>query len=94
MATHKSAEKRARQNIVRNARNRANLSALRTAVKKVREAIEKKDLTNIDALLKNAQSVIGKTKKKGTIHANNAARKTSRLARAVSKAKGYVPAAK
>lgn len=93
MATHKSAEKRARQNVVRNLRNRANLSAMRTAIKKVREAIEKKDLANIDALLREAQSVIGKTKKKGTIHANNAARKISRLAKAVSKAKGYVPAA-
>ena len=90
MATHKSAAKRARQTIVRNLRNRHNLSTMRTAIKKVRAAIEKKELTSLDALLREAQSVIAKTRKKGTIHANNAARKISRLALAVSKAKGFV----
>jgi len=94
MATHKSAAKRARQNTVRNLRNRHVLSTMRTAIKKVRAAIEKKDLANLDTLLREAQSVIGKTRKKGTIHANNAARKISRLAIAVSKAKGYVRPAK
>ena len=92
MANHVSAAKRARQNVKRNLRNRANISTMRTAIKKVREAVEKKDLTQIDALLRNAQSVIAKTRKKGAIHENNMARKISRLSKAVSKAKGYIPA--
>ena len=92
MATHKSAEKRARQNIKRNARNRANLSTMRTSIKKLRDAIEKKDVTTMDTLFKETQSIIALTKKKGAIHANNMARKISRLSKAVSKAKGYVPA--
>ncbi|MCA2958790.1 MAG: 30S ribosomal protein S20 [Silvanigrellales bacterium] len=90
MATHKSAEKRARQTIVRNLRNRHNLSTMRTAIKKVRDAIEKKDLANLNALLRTAQSVIAKTCKKGTIHHNTMARRIGRLAKAVSKAQGYV----
>jgi small subunit ribosomal protein S20 len=94
MATHKSAEKRARQNVKRNTRNRSNLSTMRTSMKKLRDAIEKKDVANLDNLLRETQSVIAKTHKKGAIHANNMARKISRLAAAVSKAKGYVPAPK
>ena len=39
MANHKSAKKRARQTIVRNARNTIKRSAMKTAVKKVRTAI-------------------------------------------------------
>jgi len=94
MATHKSAEKRARQNIVRNLRNRHNLSTMRTSIKKLRDAIEKKDVANLNALLRETQSVIAKTCKKGTIHHNNMARRIGRLANAVSKAQGYVPVAK
>jgi small subunit ribosomal protein S20 len=90
MATHKSAEKRARQNIKRNARNRSNLSSMRTCIKKLRDAIEKKDVANLDTLLRETQSHIALTKKKGAIHANNMARKISRLSKAVSKAKGYI----
>jgi small subunit ribosomal protein S20 len=67
---------------------------MRTAIKKVREAIEKKDLGNVTTLLRDAQSVIAKTCKKGTIHHNNMARRISRLAKAVSKAQGFVPTAK
>ena len=95
MATHPSAAKRARQNIVARLRNRQNLSQMKTAVRKVREAIEKKDTANLDALLRSAQSIIAKTWKKGTIHKNNMARKIGRLTVAVKKAQGYVaPTAK
>lgn len=88
MATHKSAAKRARQNVGRRARNRHNLSTMRTVTKKVREALEKKDLSQIDALFKEAQSVIAVTRRKGSIHANQAARRISRLALAINTAKG------
>lgn len=87
MAQHKSAQKRARQSETRRLRNRSNMSAMRTAIKKVTEAVAKKDFANIDALFTSAQSVIAKTKKKGAIHKNNMARRISRLAQFLNKAK-------
>jgi small subunit ribosomal protein S20 len=95
MATHKSAEKRARQSIKRRDRNRAILSEMKTAVRKVQDAIASKDLSQVDALFRAAQSTIAVTKRKGAIHANNMARRISRLFIQVKKAKGeHRPAAK
>ncbi|KAB8028554.1 30S ribosomal protein S20 [Fluviispira multicolorata] len=87
MANHISSEKRARQSEVRRLRNRANMSAMKTATKKVLEAVQKKDFSNIAELLRDAQSVIAKTRKKGTIHKNNMARRISRLTAYVNKAR-------
>jgi small subunit ribosomal protein S20 len=88
MATHKSAEKRARQTIVRNARNRQALSTMKTAIRKLREAIEAKQFDKLDTLFRETQSVIAVTRRKGVIHANNMARRISRLSAQVKKAKG------
>lgn len=87
MANHVSSEKRARQTEVRRLRNRANMSTMKTAVKKVFEAVQAKDFSQIDALLRNAQSAIAKTRQKGTIHKNNMARRISRLNSFVNKAR-------
>lgn len=87
MANHVSSEKRARQAEVRRLRNRSNMSAMKTAVKKVLDAVQKKDFSEMDALLRNAQSVIAKTRQKGTIHKNNMARRISRLNNFVNKAR-------
>jgi small subunit ribosomal protein S20 len=87
MANHASAEKRARQTEKRRLRNRSNMSAMKTAMKKVTEAVEKKDFSQVDELLRNAQSTIAKTKRKGAIHKNNMARRISRLTVAVNKAR-------
>ena len=87
MATHKSAAKRARQALVARTRNRANMSTMKTAIKKLRSAIEKRELTNIDALFSETQSIIAKTRRKGSIHTNNMARNIARLAAAIVKAK-------
>jgi len=87
MANHKSAKKRARQTEKRRLRNRSNLSAMKTAIKKVTEAVTQKDFSNIDVLFTSAQSLVAKTKKKGTIHKNTMARRISRLALFVNKAK-------
>jgi len=90
MATHASAKKRARQTEKRRLRNRANLSAMKTAIKKVTEAVDKKDFASVDQLLRSAQSAIAKTKKKGSIHRNNMARRISRLTLSVNKARAAV----
>lgn len=87
MANHKSSVKRARQDIKRNARNRQTISAMKTSIKKVRSAIAAKQLDQIDELLRQSQSVIAKTWKKGLIHKNNMSRKISRLTAAVAMAK-------
>ncbi len=90
MANHASAAKRARQTEKRRLRNRANMSTMKTAMKKVREAVESKDFTNIDSLLRDAQSTIAKTKRKGAIHKNNMARRIGRLTVFVNKARAAV----
>lgn len=87
MANHASAEKRARQANKRKIRNQALTSAMKTAIRKVKDAIAGKDLTNVDELFKKAQSVIAATRSKGVIHRNNMSRRISRLSLAVNKIK-------
>ena len=81
MANHKSALKRARQNVVRRERNRANKTRVKTAVKKVRADAAVGALDAIPQDLRAAQSIIDKAAKKGVIHRRTAARKIARLAR-------------
>ena len=69
MAHHASAEKQMRQSVKRRARNRKNLSQLKSQVKK---------------LLPQTVGEIDKAAKKGVVHDNAAARYKSRLARKVS----------
>lgn len=94
MATHASAKKRARQTLKRNARNRQNMSTMKTTLRRVREAIDAKDVKSLDKLFVEAQSVIAKSARKGVIHKNNMARRISRLAATVNKAKASLTAAK
>ena len=84
MANHKSAEKRIRQNIKRNAINRANRSKLRTQIKKLRTTLEAADGSGSSELLTPTVSLIDKAVNKGIIHRNTAARYKSRLTRHVS----------
>ncbi|MBF0210130.1 MAG: 30S ribosomal protein S20 [Desulfamplus sp.] len=84
MANHKSAIKRAKQNEKRRLRNRAARSAMRTEIKKVYSAKDE-GAQNTSDVLRSAQSIIAKAAKKGLIHKNTAARKTSRLAKYVNK---------
>ncbi len=83
MANHKSALKRARQNVVRRTRNRSNRTRVKNVVKDVRLAA-KDSAENIQERLDVAQSVIDKAAKKGAIHKRTAARKVSRLTRLVN----------
>lgn len=81
---HPSAAKRARQSVVRNQRNSALRSALRTAVKKVITAVEERDTTTAQAELPAAVRALGKATSKGIVHKNYASRKISRLTRKVA----------
>lgn len=85
MATHKSALKRHRQSLERRSRNQSVRSHLRTLVKKVRAAVEKKDPTQAAAELQVAARALDKAVSRGVMHRNGAARRLSRLAKAVNR---------
>ena len=79
MANHKSAEKRAKQNKVRNLQNRVKASATRTVIKEVRKAIEEKNSENAKKLFVSAQSLLAKLAKSSAMSKHTASRLTSRL---------------
>jgi small subunit ribosomal protein S20 len=84
VAHHASAEKQMRQDIKRRARNRKNLSQLKTQVKKLRAAIATGDADAAKKLLPGTVGELDKASKKGVVHDNAAARTKSRLARKVN----------
>ncbi|MBL8170320.1 MAG: 30S ribosomal protein S20 [Acidobacteria bacterium] len=79
MPNHKSAEKRDRQNAVRNAINTTNRSRLRSTIKKLRSALAAGNAQEAQALLPQTISVIDKSVQKGVLHRNAAARHKARL---------------
>ena len=79
LANIKSAKKRARQAVKRNARNSSARSMLRTAIKKVVNAIAAKDKTAAEAAYKTAEPVMDRYASRGLIHKNKASRHKSRL---------------
>ena len=85
MATHKSAEKRARQTIRKNKRNSATLAGVRTFEKKLRTALAGGDKNAATTLLNDYMSKMTKAATKGVVHKKTAARKISRIAERVSK---------
>jgi small subunit ribosomal protein S20 len=80
----KSAKKRMKQNEVRRLRRLPFKTRVGTEFKKVLEAVKAGDLENAKKLLNAAYSVIDTACKKNIIHQNNAARKKSRLAKAIA----------
>jgi small subunit ribosomal protein S20 len=83
VANSKSAEKRARQAVEHRARNVTHRSTVRTAIKKVVNAIEGGKKDEAAAALKAATPVIDSMVNKGIIHRNKADRHKSRLSAAV-----------
>ena len=79
MQSHKSAEKRMRQNERRRVMNRNNRSSLRTSIKKLRAALEGGDRQKLDLLLPETISRIDRAVQEGVLHRNAAARYKSRL---------------
>ncbi|HEX7116068.1 MAG TPA: 30S ribosomal protein S20 [Steroidobacter sp.] len=79
MANIKSSEKRARQTVKRRARNMAGRSKLRTAIKKVINAVNAGNKEEAVANLKLAVPIIDSAVNKGLIHRNKAARHKSHL---------------
>jgi small subunit ribosomal protein S20 len=73
-----------RSGVKRNERNRANLSQLKTQVKKLRAAIAAGDSGEARKALNETMSEIDKAAKKGVVHGNAASRYKSRLTRHVN----------
>lgn len=86
MANTKSAEKAARQSEKRQAQNRIYLGGARTAVKKARTAIAGGDAAGAEAAVQDAISTLDRAATKGVLHRNNAARRKSRLMKALNRA--------
>lgn len=84
MAQHASALKQMRQGLKHRARNRMNVSTLKTHIKKLRTAIEGGDAGVARELLPGTVARIDKAAKVGVIHDNAAARYKSRLTHQVN----------
>ena len=84
MANIKSAKKRVLVTEIKTARNKAIKSKVKTCIKKVEAAVANKDKEAANEALIVAISEINKAASKGIYHKNNAARKVSRLTKAVN----------
>ena len=87
MATHKSADKRHRQSLKRQARNAALKARLRTLVKKARAALEGSDVGAAETRVAEAARALDKAVSQGTLHRNNASRKIARMSAKIAKKK-------
>jgi len=84
LATHKSAEKRDRQNKKNRQRNIAAKSALKTKIKSVIAGVESKNKEQSSNTLKAVIPTLSKAASRGLIHKKNASRKISRLTKKVN----------
>ncbi len=79
MAQHKSAKKRILTNAKKRSRNQSYNSSVRSAVKKVRVAVEKGLTEEAAKFFLEAQSLLHKAASRGLVHRNNASRRVARL---------------
>ena len=86
MPNIKSAIKRVKVSEKKRMRNKPIKSRARTMVGHVRRAIQTGDARTAAQSLTTAQSALDRAASKGVIHPNNAARRKSRIMRAVAKA--------
>jgi small subunit ribosomal protein S20 len=84
MANTKSAKKAARQIARRTVINKSRRSRVRTAVRKVEEAISAGDRSKALAAMTEAEPALIRAAQKGIVHRNAAQRKVSRLAHRIA----------
>ncbi len=85
MANIKSAKKRILVAQRNTERNTAFKTSIKTAVKKVLVCASSEDKSELNSLLSNVYKLCDKAVSKGILHKNTAARKKSRLTKAVNK---------
>lgn len=83
MAIHKSAKKRIRRNARAAGVNKSRVSQMRSAIRKVEEAIKSGDQKAAADALKAAQPKIQRSAGKGLLHKKTAARKISRMSKRI-----------
>jgi small subunit ribosomal protein S20 len=83
MANIKSQIKRNKQNEKRAERNKAVRTALKTSTKKIRTAVDAGDADEAQARQRETARSLDKAVAKGIVHKRTAARRKSRLAKAV-----------
>lgn len=86
MANIKSSKKDVVRSEAARQRNVACRSAVKTARRKFLDAIEAKDFTAAQSLLKAAESLIARAGKKGVIKKRTMSRKVSRLTQSLARA--------
>jgi small subunit ribosomal protein S20 len=85
MANTKSAKKAARQTERRTVVNKVRRSRVRSAVRKVEEAIAAGDRSQAAAAMADAEPALIRAAQKNIVHRNAAQRKVSRLAHRIAK---------
>ena len=88
MANIKSQKKRNRQNEAARLRNRSMRAELKTRARTAMEAAEAGDSDAANSALRDAHKRIDMAASKGLLHKSTAARRKSRLAKAVAKTLG------
>ena len=83
LAHHKSAIKRIRQNEKKRQRNRYVTTTMRSAIKKLEQAVQAQQTSDAQTLLQKTVSIIDRAASKGVIHKNKASRSVSRLTQKV-----------
>ncbi len=81
MPNIKSAEKRVRQNVKRELRNRRTKSMLKSSIRRFEESLQGGDMEEAKVKLNAAVRQIDRAATRGVVHKNTAARKKSRLSR-------------
>jgi small subunit ribosomal protein S20 len=85
VANIKSQKKRILQNNAAQERNKSVRSALKTKVRRFRDALATGDATAAESALKDAARALDKAASKGVIHKNQAANRKSAMASALKK---------
>jgi len=87
MPNNKSAKKRVRQDAKKRLLNRTKASAVRTAMRRVREVAEGGDAQALQVAVSHAYRRIDKAAKTNVMHANTAARRKALVARQAAASK-------
>ncbi len=84
MARSLSSQKRQRQNAKRADINTSRRTTIRTRIRKVRDALTAKDAAAAEKALREAIKILDRSADRGTLHANTAARRKSRLTKSLN----------
>ncbi len=84
MARSLSSQKRQRQNAKRADINTSRRTTIRTRIRKVRDALTAKDAAAAEKALREAIKILDRSADRGTLHANTAARRKSKLTKSLN----------